>query len=164
MEFKSKSFPTRNGSCHIFIDRLEFSSNHSTASLLRWAYKKGFHRSSSLYILIAVIFLLAALISLYIQNVFLALFFGVAMLFGLNMAWSRRKYSFTPIIKKEQVEQVRYLEAIPGERRAGFEIIFRMNDKAFLKKIFLPGRHQEGEMIAQSAFYMMRDAGYLNRQ
>lgn len=162
MEFRAKSFPIRSGTCHLYADRLEITFRSFSGTLIGWAFRRGLHRVSVVYLLLIIAFLTALGATLYIQNYFLALFFLLAALFSLWMMWTQRKVSFAPVLTRDQIDFAEYLPAVPGQKRASFVIYFtNKKGKRLQRIVYLPSASENGEMIAQSAYYMMRDAGFL---
>jgi len=162
MQVNSKSFPLRTGSCHIYPDAIHIRSKGLPNYFRQLLFRAGFQRYLVLYILLTLGFIISLLIAVGIQNYFLGFFFGIAALFSLRMAWVNRRLSFAPIIEKKQIDQIQYHEAVPGERRAAFTIVFKAGRHTLQRKIVLSGR--KGEMIAQSAYFMMKDTGLLTTE
>lgn len=154
MENLSRSFPIRNGQCHIYEDRLEIR----TGGLIE---KMGIKRLFLPYLLLMLAFALAMLVSVWIVNYFLAAFFGSAMLFSLYFLWTHRSLSVASVIPRDQIESIEYHPAIPGQARASFQIWFRPKRKRLYREVFLPGSSSEGAIIAQSAQAMFREEGLL---
>lgn len=154
MDHPSRSFPIRNGQCHIFEDRLEIRTGGLTE---KWGIKRLFLP----YFLLMLAFALAMLLSIWIVNYFLAAFFACAMLFSLYFLWTHRSLSVASVISREHIESVEYLPAIPGEARASFKIWFRPARKRLYRVIYLPGNNTEGAIIAQSAQAIFREEGLL---
>ena len=154
METHSRSFPIRNGQCHIYEDRIEIK----TGGLLE---KLGAKSVFIPYLLLMLAFALAMLLSVWIVNYFLAAFFASAMLFVLYFLWTHRQLSVARIIPREQIESIEYHPAIPGEARASFKIWFRPRRQKRYRVIYLPGTSVEGAAIAQSAQMMFREEGLL---
>ena len=111
------------------------------------------------YGLVALTFLIFALLFISLQNYFLAVFLAIAALFSLRLAWINRKISFAPFISKKQIEYISYHPAVPGESRTSFQIIYNSGKRTLIRRLTLPTK--KGEMIAQSAYFMVKDTGLL---
>ena len=159
MQVNAKTFPLRSGSCHIYPDSIHIRGKGASYFLSRLFSKWGFERIVVFYGLLTIGFLACLLLAVGIQNYFLALFFAIAAIFSLRMAWINRKVSFAPVITKKQIEYIEYLPAIPGERRSSFLIVYHSGERTLHRKLVLPTR--KGDMIAQSAYYMVKDTGLL---
>ena len=159
MQVNAKTFPLRSGSCHIYPDSIHIRGKGASYFLSRLFYKWGFERSVVFYGLLTISFIACLLLSIGIQNYFLAVFFALAAVFSLRLAWVNRKISFAPVIAKKQITYIEYLPAIPGERRNSFLIVYQNGDRTLHRRLVLPTL--KGEMIAQSAYYMVKDTGLL---
>ncbi len=159
MEANAKSFPLKRGSCHIYQDSIQIKGKGLSSYFSHFFFKRGIQRVAIFYLLLAIAFLASLLLFVSIQNYFLALFFGIAALFSLRLLWMNRKVSFAPLIPKKQIEYISYHPAIPGESRTSFKIVFNSGKGILERKLTLPT--QKGEMIAQSAYYMVKDTGLL---
>ncbi len=157
MQPRSRSFPLRNGYCAIYPDRVEIGGNGLNHHIMQILFNRGFRRLLGFYVLLVLLFIFALLFFIWLNNYFLALFFLMAALFTLYMMWKNRSLSFAPVIQRKEIEYIHYYRAIKGERRASFTIFFRPGKRLLQRRLILPT--QKGEMIAQSAYIMMKDAG-----
>ena len=154
-----KTFPSKNGLCQLYSDRIEINVNGAFGKLLRWLYGKGFKSMSVIYGLLFVGFIAATAIAFLIDNYFLAFFFVVFSLVSLYALWINRNVSIAPVIQRREIEKVVYHEAVQGVSRASFDVYFRPEKRLLKRKIFLPSLMQNGAEIANSAYWMMRDEG-----
>lgn len=161
MRSGSKSFPTRNGVCQVFSDRIEFQGNGLTGKLSNWLYNKGFKRVSILYGLLFLGFVLALGISLWLDNYFLAFFFFISALLDLYALWLNKDISMTPLIIRRNIHQVNFQQAVEGKARASFEIFFEEEGRNYKRKVSLPSLMQNGAAVANSAYWIFRDEGLL---
>ena len=164
MEPRTKSFPLRSGYCHIYPDRIEIEQRSVAGKLLHSLLKKGSKRVFWIYGFLTLLFLIATLIAFSLTNYFLVLFFLVAAIFSLVNQFQKRLVSLATYIPRNQIQQVVYNPSVKGERRASFSIFFQPEpEKQVLQRdLLLPGSYQQrGEMVEQSAYYLMRDAGFL---
>ena len=159
MEANVKSFPLKLGSCHIYQDSIQIKGKGISSLLSRFFFKRGFQRVVLFYGLMALAFLVFALLFISLQNYFLALFLAIAALFSLRLAWINKKISFAPFISKKQIEYISYHPAVPGESRTFFQIVYTSGKRTLIRRLILPTK--KGEMIAQSAYYMIKDTGLL---
>ncbi|MEM6805162.1 MAG: hypothetical protein AAF696_27445 [Bacteroidota bacterium] len=161
MRSGSKSFPTRNGECQIFSDRIEFHERGLAGKLGQWLYKKGFRRVSVLYALLFVAFTIAFFVSLWIENYFLAFFFFGAALMDLYALWSNRQLSLTPLIVRQNIQEVIFQKAMEGKARASIEVFFEDEGRNYKKKISLPSLMYNGAAVENSAYWILRDEGLI---
>ncbi|RMG23236.1 MAG: hypothetical protein D6730_14870 [Bacteroidetes bacterium] len=158
MESRSKFFPLKSGQCHIYPDRIEIISDHALGRLLA---KRGIQRVAVIYLLWLLAFSVAIWVSFFIENYFLVVFFSIAWLFCLYAMWRNRRVSTASVIDRKHIRKVTYQEAIPGTARASFTIYFQPGKQLLQRKILLPSILQNGQMVAQSAYYMLKDEGLI---
>lgn len=158
---RTRSFSTKNGYCNLFPDRIELENRGPGGRFQKWLGKLGWRSVGLLYLLLAMAFLLAGLLATYIDNLFLAAFFAAFGLVSLYASWIRRKFAFTHKIPRNQIEAVRYFEAVKGVSRARFEVDFRPKKRLYVREILMPSLLQNGQTEAQSAYWMMREEGFL---
>ena len=165
MEVKAKSFPTKNGYCHIYTDRLEEERNDFSGKLYTWLSKKGIKRAWFLYFLLLFVLIIAAAISYYVlENYFLAIFFATAAVMDLFAIWRNRNIFISPIVPRNQIQSVIYHQAVPGVSRASFEVFFKPKKRIQKKFIYLPLAQKGGKQVAQSVYYMMKEEGLIKDQ
>lgn len=161
MSQSRKSFPLKNGYCHIYSDRIEIEREDTPARILKFLEDKGLHRNWLLYLFLMIALLLAGLLAVEIENYFLAAFFAASALAALVAVWKNRKVSFSSEILRTQIDHVEYRQAVEGVSRAAFIIHFRPRKALLRRAIYLPTARQGGGQIAQSAYYMMKEEGFL---
>lgn len=160
MESRSKFFPTKSGQCHIYPDRIELISS---SGLDRMLAKRGVQRMVVIYFILLIVFGIAIGISLWINNYFLVAFFAIAWMFSLVSMWTNRNVSAATYIDRKHIERIDYEEAVPGQSRASFTVYFRPKKQLLRRKILLPSILHNGHMVAQSAYYMFKDEGLLDK-
>ncbi|MEL6675031.1 MAG: hypothetical protein AAFR61_22680 [Bacteroidota bacterium] len=157
-----KSFPTRNGYCQVFSDRIEIHTDGLAGQLSRWFYSKGIRRVSIFYVLSSLAFLIASFVAIGIGNWFLAVFFFLAVALSVYALFINRQNSIAPLILRKDIDKVDYQAAVKGESRAAFTIFFKDHGKAMKRRVPLPSLMQNGAEIANTAFWIMRDAGLVS--
>ncbi|MEO0473184.1 MAG: hypothetical protein AAF206_26455 [Bacteroidota bacterium] len=155
---RTRSFATRDGYCHLYSDRIEIEQS---GGLRKWLDQKGIRREAALYLLAVILFAILALVTVLIENYFLAIFFAGVMLVSLFTAFSQRNTSFAFRIPRSQIEEVHYFPAQEGMSRASFRIDYRSGKSLLKRWVKLPGKTQNGNAIAQSAYWMMKEEGLL---
>jgi len=160
MQQRVKSFPLRSGICAIYPDRIELDGKSITYTVSSLFTKWGIARYIWLHAILTLTFVLSLILFLALNNYFLALFFLFAMGFTLRLMWLKRRETFVTIIPRKQIDRIQFHPAVPGEKRASFTILFTPHHTQLKRKIVLPTR--KGEMIAQSAYLMMKDTGMLS--
>ncbi|MEM6764036.1 MAG: hypothetical protein AAF824_07785 [Bacteroidota bacterium] len=160
---RSKSFPIKNGFCLIYPDKLEINQEDLLGKLEKFLYSKGVKTRVLLYMGLVLVLLIAFLISVSIANYFLSAFFLVLSGATVVFLLKNRKLSLATEIIRKNIQQVTYKEPLAGVSRAMFLITFTEEGKTYLKKLQLPPNSQQGQMVAQSAFLMMRDEGLIQQ-
>lgn len=162
MRAASKTFPLKDGQCVLFQDRIELEYNGLRGRWLAWANKRKLTSVGFWYVMTGIGFLLAAVFSAIIDNWFLAFFFILFLALCIGASWFNRQASLRTTIQKKEIVKVEYQEAIQGESRAYFRVFFRPGTKMRMRKLPLPGRHQQGGQIANSALWMLKEEGLLS--
>ncbi len=158
---RTRSFDIKNGYCQIYSDRIELQYKGLSGAFLRWLSRRGWRGEGLLYLMLTILFALLTLTAIIIENYFLALFFAVFSGVTLFALFQRRQYAFSLKIPRSEIEKVEYKEAVKGVSRAKFIIHFRPKKRLFLREILLPSLMQNGQSVAQSAYWMMRDEGLI---
>ena len=156
-----KSFSLKSGNCYLYPDRVEIQRTDLQGRISAWLSKKGLHAASLYYLAFFVGLLIAALLSQLIQNYFLSFFFGASALASLYGLWVNRRVSYASIIPRDQIESVEYQPAVQGVSRARFAIDFRPKKRLYQRIIPLPSATHQGTSLADTAFWMMREAGLI---
>ncbi len=157
MQQRTRSFPLRKGYCVIYPDRIQIEGKDISHRIIQLLYKWGITRALLFYTLLTFVFVGALFFFIWLNNYFLALFFLGASLFTIYLMWQNRALSFAPVIIRKEIDYIYYYPTIPGERRASFTIFYTPGKKRLKRRLILPT--QKGDMIAQSAYIMMKDAG-----
>ena len=160
----TKSFSTRHGYCQIHPDHLEIVREDPYGRMIWWLFRKGISRVLWFYLLFSLGLVLVALMSVQINNYFLATFFALFSLMALWASWHNRFVSFATYIPRKQIEGVSYQEAVQGESRATFLIHFRPRKRLLKRRLTMPSLSQGGSRIAQSAYYMLKEEGLIERE
>ncbi len=158
---RTRSFSTKNGYCNLLPDRIELESRGLGGKIEGKMESMGWRSVGLLYLFLALGFFLSGLLSIYIDNYFLATFFAAFGLISLYASWMRRKYAFSRTMLRKEIEAVRYYEAVKGVSRARFEVDFRPKKRLYIREILLPSLSQNGQTEAQSAYWMMREEGLI---
>ncbi len=162
----AKSFSIRHGTCTLYGDRMEIHTRDFFSRVGAWAYQKGMRTAAPLiFALISGLFL-ATILSLLIENFFLAAFFGISIILAGWYVAKNRTLSFAPKILKSQIARVTYRKAVPGVAWARFEVYFREKEQGRLLKrvLVIPNRIYNGTSLADTAFWILKDEGYLRDQ
>lgn len=162
MRTASKTFPLKDGQCVLYQDRIELAYDGLRGRWLAWANKRKLTSVGFWYVMAGVGFLLAAFFSAIIDNWFLAFFFMLFLALCIGASWHNRQASLRTTIQKKEIVNIEYQEAIQGESRAYFRVFFQPGTKTRMRKLSLPGRHQHGGQIANSALWMLKEEGLLS--
>ncbi len=161
MRATTRSFPLREGQCILHHDRIELVHAGLKGWFLAWANKRKLTSMAFWYFMGALGFLFTTLLSVIIDNWFLAFFFFAFALLSVVGSVAYRNLSLRTSIEREFIEDVVFREAVEGVSRASFEVYFRPNKQLRMRKLLLPGKHQQGGQIANSAFWMMKEEGLI---
>ena len=161
MRATTRSFPLREGQCILHYDRIELVYPGPKGWFLAWANKRKLTSMAFWYFVGAVGFLATALFSVIIDNWFLAFFFFAFALLSVVGSVAYRSLSLRTNIERALIEEVVYREAVEGVSRAYFEVFFRPGKQLRVRKLSLPGKHQQGGQIANSAYWMMKEEGLI---
>jgi hypothetical protein len=91
----------------------------------------------------------------------LVLFFAISALVALYALWANRKISFAPLLPRKEIESVEYLPAVPGQSRARFLVQYRPRKRLLTRILSMPTATHQGTTIADTAFWMMREEGFI---
>ncbi|WNJ18488.1 hypothetical protein [Pontibacter sp. G13] len=154
------SFPIKQGQCLVLPDRIEVEHRGWTGRLQGWLHSKGLRTAWILYTLLAIALTVGAGITYGIENWFLVAFFALAALGALYAAFQYRNISLATMIQREHVERIEYHPAVIGVSRANIHIWFRRGSRQFEKILYLPSQIQRGTSQADTAFWVLKDAGW----
>ncbi|MDX2249835.1 MAG: hypothetical protein SF052_23830 [Bacteroidia bacterium] len=157
MESRARSFPLKNGYCHLYPDHIQIEQDDISGKILYFLEKKGFSRNWIIYLSLSGVMTLATLIAVQIENYFLAAFFAAFSVANLIAAFFSRKVSFASQILREHITSVEYKEAVEGVSRASFTIFFRPKRTILKRNLALPSYRKGDTQIAQAAYYMMKE-------
>lgn len=162
MRAASKTFPLKDGQCVLYQDRMELEYSGLRGRWLSWANKRKLTSVGFWYVMTGIGFLCAAVFSTIIDNWFLAFFFFLFLILCIAASWFNRQASLRTTIQKKEIIKVEYQEAVQGESRAYFRVFFQPGNNIRLRKLALPGRHQQGGQIANSALWMLKEEGLMS--
>lgn len=153
-----RTFPLKQGACHITAEGVEIQQTGLMSILI--SRLKG--RKLYFNFLVTLGLGFAALLSLTIKNYLLFSFFAAMTAFYAILSWQQRDVSLARFIARDQIESVFFQEAVPGESRASFIIWYRnTRGKRLQRKLLLPTRNEQDNMVVQSAIQIMREENLL---
>ncbi len=154
-----RTFPLKQGSCHIYPEGIEI---RQPGFMARIAGRLG-GRKLYLNLLVSLLLLLAMFIALLIRNYLLTSFFAAMAAFYAFLTWQQRDISFSKYIARDSIETVFFNEAIPGQSRASFTIWYKnRRNRRLQRKILLPSSNEQDSMVLQSAIQIMREENLLS--
>ncbi|MCI4671535.1 MAG: hypothetical protein MRZ79_25555 [Bacteroidia bacterium] len=167
MRSSTKSFNIRSGRCTIYRDRVEILQEDISGKIGNWLFKRNIHSAGPVYLLAALLLFIASLLSLTLTNYFLLTFLIATTVVAIYLFFQNRNYSLAPLIQRDQINQIRYHEAIPGKSRPYFEISFSPKkeekpDLVLLRKIVLPNTRHKGTTVADTAYWILKDEGLIS--
>lgn len=152
-----KKFRTKTGFCHILPDKIILNRNGIIGNTAKIIIGNGIVKILIIYSAISIYLFYSAYSSFQKKENFFALFFcGLAVILIFEIFKSLNN-SATPIIERNKIKNVKFINAKGGITRSRFEIIFE-NEKGKLKKrlIFLPGSLNDGENETEKALEIMK--------
>ncbi|MEO0896518.1 MAG: hypothetical protein AAFY71_08985 [Bacteroidota bacterium] len=166
MRTSAKSFNIKGGYCSVYRDRLEINQHDVSGRVGKWLFQRGILSAAPLYLVLAILLLLGGGLGLVIQNYFLTFFLTLAAFMALYFFMQNRKYSFVPLILRQQIEKVHYEQAVPGKSRASFNILFAPDPEnrpewLLHRKLILPNTVHKGTSVADTAFWILKDEGLI---
>lgn len=158
----AKSFAIRNGTCTLYVDHVAIQGQDVVQRLANGLYGRGMVSAMPLMMALAGLLVMASISTLVISNYFLFAFMATMTALAVGYMLRNRNLSFTPRIEKSAIKKVDYFKAQPGVARARFVIYFTHNGQLLKRILTIPNRVYNGTSLADSAYWMMKDEGYLN--
>lgn len=162
MRVAGRSFPLNDGRCVIHHDRLELEYGGLHGMWLRWANARRLTSVGFWYFIGALGFLLAALLSVIINNWFLAFFFLLFTGMSTVASWVNRQASLRILIEKKDIRSVEFHEAVEGVSRAYFRVFFAPSRHLRMRKLLLPSKLKQGTQVANAAYWIMKEEGLMS--
>lgn len=162
MRAASKTFPLKDGQCVLYQDKMVLEYQGIRGRWLAWANKRKLTSVGFWYVMAGMGFLVAAIFAAIIDNWFLAFFFMLFVALCIAASWMNRQASLRTTILKKDITSVQFHKAVQGESRAYFRVYFQPGSKVRMRKLPLPGRHQQGSQIANSALWMLKEEGLMS--
>ena len=163
MKASHKSFPLKDGQCIVYPDRLEIEISGLKGNFIRWINRRKLTSVGFWYVMAGLGFFIATVFSAVIDNWFLAFFFLVFVALCVIASWRNRQASLRTQIPRKMIEGIDYKEAIQGESRARFDIYFKPQTHIRIRRLNLPGRHQQGSQVANAAFWILKEEGLISK-
>ena len=151
-----KVFKTKTGYCHILPDRIILTRDGIIGNVSQVIVGNGISRILIIYSVISIILLYFAF-NAYQENKIVTALFNIALAgFIMYKVKLSMYYSATPIIERNKIKEVKFIDAKYGATRSRFEVIFE-DEKGKLKTrlILLPGSLSDGESETKKALEIM---------
>lgn len=163
MRASHKSFPLKDGQCIVYPDKLEIEISGLKGIFIRWINRRKLTSVGFWYVMAGLGFFIATVLSAVIDNWFLAFFFLVFVVLCVIASWRNRHSSLRTQIPRKMIQSIDYQEAIQGESRATFDIHFQPQSTTRIRRLNLPGRHQQGSQVANAAFWILKEEGLISK-
>lgn len=164
MRVSHKSFPLQDGQCIVYPDKLEIEISGVTGGFIRWINRRKLTSVGFWYVMAGVGFFIATVLSAAIDNWFLAFFFLVFVVLCVIASWRNRQASLRTQIPRKMIHTIAYREAVQGQSRARFDIYFKPQSNIRIRRLNLPGRHQQGSQVANAAFWILKEEGLISKE
>lgn len=155
---EEKIFKTKTGYCHILPDRIILTRDGVVGNIAKITVGKGIARILIVYSAIAALFIYFAITDFNNGKIAVAIFEMVFVLFLLYAVINSRNNSATPVIYRNKIKNIKFIEGKPGVTRSRFEVFFE-DEKGSVKRrlIMLPGSLTGGADATKQALEMMRE-------
>lgn len=152
-----KKFRTKTGFCHILPDKIILTREGIIGDIAKITVGNGIAKSLIIYSAISIYSFYSAYSSFQKEDYFFSLFFCAFATFLIFGIFKSLNNSATPIIERNKIKSVKFINAKVGVTRSRFEIMFE-NEKGKLKKrlILLPGSLNNGKNETEKALEIMK--------
>lgn len=152
-----KIFKTKTGYCHILSDKIILTRDGIIGNVSQVIVGNGISRILIIYLAIALMLLYFAFNAYQENKIVTALFNIVLAGFVMYKLKSSMNYSATPIIERNKIKEVKFIDAKYGAARSRFEVVFE-DEKGNLKTrlILLPGSLSYGQVETEKALEIMK--------
>ena len=150
-------FKTKTGYCHILADRIVLTRDGVAGNIAKVTVGTKISRILIIYSLISL-FLFYYAFEYYTEGKIASMTFNI--IFGLFLIYNilkSRNYSAAPIIKRDNIKEVKFMNAKFGATRSAFEIVFEESTGKLKKRlILLPGSLDNGALETEKALEIMK--------
>ncbi len=153
-----KKFRTKTGYCHILEDKVVLTRDGNIGNIAEVTVGKTIYRILILYTLITIGLAYVAVGSFKNRDYFTAAIFMIIACYLLYGILSSLNNSATPVIERQSIKKIKFINGITGLTRSRFVVNFT-NKKGKLKKrlIMLPGSLTGGQTETDIAYKIMSD-------
>lgn len=155
---KYLSFPTAQGYCHIFSDRIVLANSQDPTDVQQPASGKYRSTIKIIQLIAGIILVSASILSIWKGNIFGAgsgLFLGAALII---YSQTRKFSSDTPVIFRSSISEVRFRQEYRNPYRALFIIQFRdEQDQWRTRPVYLRGNLRTNQEEIESAYDIMSE-------
>jgi hypothetical protein len=157
-----KTFKTKTGFCHILPDKIVLTGDGLVGNFSSVTVGNSISRILVIYSLFSVFLFYNSFTYYQKEENTSALLFGALAVFLLYGVVKSLNNSATPVIERNNIQEIKFFDAKAGLTRARFEVVFN-DDKKKLKKrlIMLPGSLNDGKNETEKALQIMRSEGMI---
>lgn len=151
-----KVFKTKTGYCHILPDKIILTRDGIIGNVSQVIVGNGISRILIIYSLISITLLYFAF-NAYQENKSVTALFNIGLacylIYKVKLSMN---YSATSLIERNNIKEVKFIDAKYGATRSRFEVLFE-DEKGKLKTrlILLPGSVNDGESETKKALEIM---------
>ena len=155
---EENKFRTKTGYCHIQADRILLTRDGIVGNISEVTVGNKISRILIIYGLLSVFFFYFAY-EYYnegkMASMVFNIVFGLLLIFSIKKSWNN---SAAPIIERQSIKEVKFMNAKFGATRSAFEIIFEdLNGKLKKRLILLPGSLNNGTEETEKALAIMKN-------
>lgn len=152
-----KKFKTKTGYCHILQDKIILTRDGIIGNVAKITVGNGISRILIIYSFFAVFLFYFAFKAYQESKIVTTLFYTGFAAYLLYKVKQSTNYSATPIIERNKIKEVKFIDAKYGATRSRFEVIFE-DEKGKIKTrlIMLPGSLNDGENETKKAIEIMK--------
>jgi hypothetical protein len=151
-----KKFRTKTGYCHILADKIVLTRDGIAGNLAKATVGNSISRILIIYGLISFGLMYFAIDNFNKHDNFIAVLFlliAVYLIYGIINSLNN---SATPVIKRQSIQQIKFIKGIAGLTRARFVVLFTDdNGKNKKRLIMLPGSLTGGQTETDIAYNLM---------
>jgi len=152
-----KKFRTKSGFCHILPEKIILTRDGIIGNTAKIAVGNRISRILIIYSIIALFLMYFAFEAFQEDKIVTTLFYVGFAGYLLYNVKSSMNYSATPIIERNKIKEVKFIDAKYGATRSRFEVLFEdENGKIKTRLIMLPGSLNDGESETEKALEIMK--------
>jgi hypothetical protein len=158
----TKTFKTKTGFCHVEKDNIILTRDGIIGNISKITTNNKISRILIIYSGLSFFLLYNASKAYKTGERMFSLYFvllAIFLIYGILKSWNN---SATPIIERNRIKDVKFINAKSGLTRSRFEILFEdTNGKLKKRLIMLPGSLSDGRIETDKALEIMKKEGFI---